>query len=93
MSLIDFMKDELIKEAVQSYKYTLNIKNLKDLFKYLENWKSDDYVPEFENNKTINIYDSKESIIGTIKDKGKSFEVDGKIAKDKKFLDYLNKGI
>lgn len=92
MILKDFIKEENLNEAVQSYKYTLNIKNLKDLFKFIDNWKNHNYSPELEGN-LINIYNSADVAIGTIKDKAKKFEVEGKIAKDKKFMDYLNKGI
>lgn len=90
MSFSDYLDKQVIEEAVYSYKYTFNIKNLKDLFNYLKNWSEVDYMPEMESTKTINIYDRNSKLIGTIKDKGKAFVVD---TKDKVLKSYIEKGM
>lgn len=90
MSFVDYLDKQVIEEAVFSYKYTFNIKNIKDLFNHIKDWKDLDTVPELEGSKTINIYNRAEEIKGTIKDKGKAFVLD---TKDKLLKSVIEKGM
>ena len=89
MSFSDFLDKQVIEEAVYSYKYTFNVKNIKDLFNHIKGWKDLDIVPEMEG-KTINIYNRAEELKGTIKDKGKAFVLD---TKDKLLKSVIEKGL
>ena len=90
MSFQDFLDKQVIEEAVFSYKYTFNIKNIKDLFNHIKDWKDIDTVPEMEGSKTINLYNRAEELKGTIKDKGKAFVLD---TKDKLLKSVIEKGL
>jgi hypothetical protein len=90
MKFSDFLDKQVIEEAVFSYKYTFNIKNIKDLFNHIKGWKDIDTVPEMEGSKTINLYNRAEEIKGTIKDKGKAFVLD---TKDKLLKSVIEKGM
>lgn len=78
MSFSQFLDDEVMEEAVSSYKYTLNVKNIKVLFKYILGQKHPTIFPEMESTKVINVYDHHGKIKGVINDKGKSFILDTK---------------
>ena len=90
MSFTDYLDKQVIEEAVFSYKYTFNIKNIKDLFNHIKGWKDMDTVPEMESSKSINIYNRAEELKGTIKDKGKAFVLD---TKDKLLKSVIEKGL
>lgn len=90
MSFQDYLDKQVIEEAVSSYKYTFNIKNIKDLFNHIKGWKDLDTVPEMEGSKEITIYNRAEELKGTIKDKGKAFVVD---TKDKLLKSVIEKGL
>lgn len=90
MSFSDYLDKQVIEEAVYSYKYTFNIRNIKDLFTHIKNWKDMDTVPEMESSKSINIYNRAEELKGTIKDKGKAFVLD---TKDKLLKSVIEKGL
>lgn len=90
MSFTDYLDKQVIEEAVSSYKYTFNIRNLKDLFNHIKGWKDMDTVPEMESTKVINIYNRADELKGTIKDKGKAFVVD---TKDKLLKSVIEKGL
>lgn len=93
MSFSDYLDKSVIEEAASSYKYTMRIKNIKDLFNHIEKWHDMDTVPEMESSKVINIYNRAEKLKGTINDKGKSFVMDNGLAKDKVFKSYVEKGM
>lgn len=93
MSFKDFLDKSVIEEAVSSFKYTPEMKNLKDMFDHISKWKNRKYQPELADTKTINIYDNDDKLLGTIKDKGKIFMVDNGLSKDKTFKSYIEKGL
>ena len=90
MSFTDYLDKQVIEEAVYSYKYTFNVKNIKDLFNHIKGWKDLDTVPEMESSKSINIYNRAEELKATIKDKGKAFVLD---TKDKLLKSVIEKGL
>ena len=93
MSFSNYLDEKVIEEAVSSFKYTVKTRNIKDLFNHIKNWNNKDYVPEMEHTKAMNVYDGADKLLGTIKDKGKSFIMDNGLSKDKTFKTYIEEGV
>jgi len=87
------IKSNLNEAKVLSFSYSEKIKNFGELHKYLNNWKSEDYSFDKISNKVIEVYFAKVNFIGEIKDKGKKFEITGKLINEKEVVDYIKKGV
>lgn len=86
---MESFKDYLIIEATKTeYSYNVNMRNLKELYEYLTNWKSKIYSFDLSSPKVIEVYKG-EKFIGEIKDKGKTFIVDKKVSSEKDLKKYI----
>lgn len=81
--------DYLVTEAAKiEYNYNVNMRNLKDLYDYLLNWKNSDFSFDLPSPKVIEVYKG-EKFLGEIKDKGKSFIIDQKVIGDRNLKNYI----